>query len=326
MNRSVILALGLAALFAASLMIGPRGMAGWADLAALFLAEPPTDAGAIVVRDLRLPRGLAALLAGGALGAAGVVIQTLSRNPLADPGLLGVNSGAAFAIVAAIVIFGPLAPQDRVVPAIAGASAAAALIWLRAGRAPAPMTLILAGVALSALLGAGVRTLILIDQTALDGFRRWTVGSVAQPEPGALWIAALLAALAGGLTALSVRRLDALALGEDTARALGVSMAATKTLALATTALLSAAAVLVAGPLLFVGLIAPHIARRVAGAASTGALAVHAMLCGAGLVLLADMIGRSLFRGLVVEAGLGIVIVGGPMLILLVRRDARDRS
>lgn len=309
----------------AALLYGARGLADPRSLAALFGAAGPGSVDAIVLTGLRLPRLVAALVAGGALGIAGAVIQALSRNPLADPGLLGVNSGAGFAIVLTVWALGPQPPAWLVLPGLIGATLAVSLVWILANRLAHPMTLILGGVAITAVLGAGTRALILSDSLALDGFRHWAVGSVANVEAAAILVSGLIAALGLALALLSARNLDALALGEDMARALGASLNATRTLALAATALLSTAAVVVAGPLVFVGLIAPHIAR-LCGAQSTLGLLLHAGICGAGLVIAADLAGRSLFPGIVIQAGLGVALLGGPLLIWLVRQDARDTA
>lgn len=323
MTRTWVLYPAVLFLCLAALLYGARGPLDPRSLTALFDVAQADRVDVIVLTQLRLPRLLAALLAGGALGSAGAVLQSLSRNPLADPGILGVNAGAAFAIVLTIWMLGPQPSAWLSVPALVGAGAAALVVWTLAMRIAHPMTLILGGVAITAVLGAGVRALVLSDRAALDGFRQWAVGSVALVEPSTLLVAALLTGLGLALALLAARNLDALALGEDMARALGASLTATRALSLAAVALLSAAAVVVAGPLVFVGLIAPHIARFL-GVQSTVGLIVHAGLCGAGLVIAADLLGRSLFPGVVIQAGLGVALLGGPVLIWLVRRETRD--
>ncbi|MEM1431945.1 MAG: iron ABC transporter permease [Pseudomonadota bacterium] len=323
MSRGLVWAPAFLLLCLGALLYGARGAADLRDLTALFGGPLPGDADAIVLVQLRLPRLLAALVAGGALGAAGAIIQTLSRNPLADPGLLGVNSGAAFAIVLTFWAFGPQPPAALALPGLLGASLAAGFVWILAMRVSHPMTLILGGVALTAVLGAGVRALILADSVALDGFRQWAVGSVAVVEAPTLALASAIGAAGLCLALLSARSLDALSLGDDMARALGASLIGTRAAALAATALLSTAAVLVAGPLMFIGLVAPHIARMTGAQSSLGLLGASCAW-GASLVIAADLIGRSLFPGVVIQAGLGVALVGGPLLIWLVCRDVRD--
>lgn len=312
---------GVGILFLGSLLLGARPGVGLSDLAALIYPPDPQDAPGIVLREMRLPRSCAALLAGAALGAAGAVIQTLSRNPLADPGLLGVNAGAAFGIALTVWLGGPLSAGQLIVPALIGAGLASAVIWALGAAMRNPLTLILGGAALTAMLGAALHGVMLIDNGALDALRYWSVGSVDAVPPGSLGPAALLALVGAGLAMAAARRLDAMSLGEDVAQALGTSLGLTRALALGATAVLSAAAVLVAGPLAFVGLVAPHVARM-AGASGTGTLCVLSAAGGGALVLLADIAGRVILPGLVIEAGLGVTLIGGPVLIWLVRRHA----
>lgn len=320
MSRALCLVGALGMLCMASLLFGARPGIGPGDLAALVHPPAADDAAGIVVRELRLPRTLAALLAGAALGMAGTLIQTMTRNPLADPGLLGINAGAAVAIVLTVWIGGSIPAVALAVPAMAGAFAAALLVWAVAQVAGGHMVLILAGAAVTAVLTGILRGIILVDSYALDAFRFWAVGAV----DGATFAdlrAAALPAVAGLVLAMFVaRRLDALGLGDDVAKGLGVGIGAARLTAIAATALLSAASVVVAGPLVFVGLVAPHLARM-AGAEGTSSVMWTAALLGAALVLAADIAGRVVLPGLVIEAGLGVTLIGGPFLIWLVRRD-----
>jgi ABC-type Fe3+-siderophore transport system permease subunit len=318
------LAAGLVLLVMASLLLGARPGFVPGDLLLLLDASDPGNAKAIILHDMRLPRTLAALMAGASLGVAGAVIQTLSRNPLADPGLLGVNAGAALAIVLTVTLTGPLPEAALVLPALAGATLAASLVWMLGAASASPLTLILGGAALTAILGSALRALILIDGQALDVWRFWVVGSVDATGWSALtW--ALLPAVAGAVLAVvGARRLDAMSLGDDMAQALGTRLGPTRRLALATVALLATAAVLVAGPLVFVGLVAPHMARML-GADGTLRLFGASALCGGGLVLAADIVGRVAFRGLAVEAGLGVTLIGGCVLVALIRQQARPQ-
>lgn len=315
---------GLGLLVVASLLLGARPGFVPGDLLLLLHTPDPDNAKAIVLHHMRLPRTLAALLAGASLGVAGAVIQTLSRNPLADPGLLGVNAGAALAIVLTVTLAGPLPESALVLPALAGAGLASGLVWTLGTASTGPLTLILGGAALTAMLGAALRALILIEGQALDAWRFWVVGSVDAAGWPALTWATIPAAFGAVLAVAGARRLDAMALGDDMAQALGTQLRPTRMLALASVALLATAAVLVAGPLVFVGLVAPHVARLL-GVADTLALIGTSALCGGGLVLLADIAGRIAFRGMAVEAGLGVTLIGGCVLVGLVRRQARPR-
>ncbi len=315
----------LLVLAVASLLLGARGVFSPLELGAIIVPPAAEDAAGIVLRDMRLPRTLAAMLAGGALGLAGALIQTLTRNPLADPGLLGINAGAALAIVLSVWLGGPASGTTLVVAALGGAFAAAVAVVAIGATAPGTLTLILAGAAVTAVLGGLTRGIILVDSYALDAFRHWAVGAV----DGTRWsdLPPALPPVAAGcaLAALVARRLDALALGDDAARSLGIGVGATHSATLAAVALLSAAAVLVAGPLAFVGLVAPHVARMT-GVDGMGRLAFRATLLGAILVVAADIAGRLILPGTVIEAGLGVTLIGGPFLIWLVRRDARPAA
>ncbi len=323
MIRTLLTALLLALLCAASLLFGARPDVGFGDLAGLWSVPASDDAAGIVVREMRLPRTLAALIAGAALGAAGALIQTLTRNPLADPGLLGVNAGAALGIVASVWIAGPLSHDLLVAPAMAGAFAALLIVWSIGAASRSPLTLILAGAAVTALLSALLRALLLLDSQALDAYRDWSVGALDGTNLATVQAASLMA-LAGFSFALpAARRLDSLALGEDLAGALGTNLAIARALTLGAIGILAAAAVLAAGPLAFVGLVAPHLARALALQSGLSLLAFSACF-GAALVLVADIAGRVVMPGLVIEAGLGVTLIGGGFLIWLVRQQARN--
>ncbi len=313
----------LALLCLASLMLGARSGIDLADLAALFAAPEPSNAEAIVVRELRLPRTLGAVIAGGALGMAGALIQTLTRNPLTDPGLLGVNAGAALGIVTTVWIAGPLAQSALIAPALAGAFAALGIVWTIGASSRSPLTLILAGTALTALLSAILRGMILSDRATLDVYRDWLVGVLDRADGTTVAIGFALAAIGTAFAIPASRRLDTLALGSDLASALGTNLVAARFLTLSAIGILATAAVLVSGPLLFVGLVAPHLARA-QGLQTTPALMVGSGAIGAILLLIADIAGRIIAPGLVIEAGLGVTLIGGVFLIWIVRREGRN--
>lgn len=329
MTQSRILAtaaagiLALAALCLASLLLGARSGIGIVDLASLVTPPAAEDAAGIVVREMRLPRTLGALIAGSALGIAGALLQTLTRNPLADPGLLGVNSGAALAIVTTVWLVGPVPPAALIVPTLLGAFLALAVVWSVGASSRSPLTLILAGAALTAFLAAVLRGLILLDPFALDTFRSWSVGVLDRTGFEALGVALPVAAIGITLAVPAALKLDTLALGDDLASALGVNLAAARGLTLAAVGVLSTAAVLVAGPLTFVGLVAPHLARALAAQSALGLMALSGSF-GAALVLVADIAGRIIVPGVALEAGLGVALIGGGFLIWLVRREARN--
>ena len=319
---SVLMGL-LALLCLASLLFGARAGITFGDLSALFGPPVSTDASAIIVRELRLPRTLAALIAGSALGVAGALIQTLTRNPLAEPGLLGVNAGAALGIVGTVWVLGPVSQTKLIVPALAGAFTALLITWTIGASSRAPLTLILAGAALTALLSAVLRGMILLDAHVLNTYRDWAVGVLDQAESTGLQIAALLSLTGYAAAIPAARRLDTLALGDDLAGALGTHLLTARLLTLGAIGILATAAVLVAGPLVFVGLVAPHMARAL-GVQSAITLMLFSAAIGSILVLGADIAGRVIAPGFVIEAGLGVTLIGGVFLIAVVRREAAN--
>lgn len=276
----------------------------------------------IVVRSLRAPRTVLGIGVGIALGLAGALMQGHTRNPLADPGLLGVEAGAAFFVVVGIYALGVTSLFGYVWFAFAGAFAASVLVFVLGslGRGgPTPVTLALAGVAVSALLGALTSALLLADRQTLDAFRFWAVGSLAGRDADiATQVAPFL--LAGLLLAmLNAPGLNLLALGEDVARALGQRVAVTRWTGLVAITLLAGAAVAACGPIGFVGLVVPHVARALTGPDHRWLLPA-AGLAGAVLVLAADVIGRVVVRPGELQVGIVLALVGAPFFIALVRR------
>jgi iron complex transport system permease protein len=278
----------------------------------------------VVVADLRLPRTLFGLVVGAALGLAGALMQGHTRNPLADPGLLGVNAGAGFAVVVAIYLLGITSPAGYVWFALAGALAAGTLVFAvgSAGRGgPTPVTLALAGAAVTALLVALTSAVILVDVDTLDAYRFWVVGSLAGRDLQVLaqmqWLLA-----AGALLALfSAPALNALALGDDVARSLGFSVGRTRLLGLLAMTLLAGTATALCGPIAFLGLVVPHVVRAVTGPDYRWLLPCAA-LAGAALLVLADVVGRVLVRPAELQVGIVLALIGGPFFIALVRRRA----
>lgn len=286
-----------------------------------FAAQYTPDEFTAIIANLRIPRTVLALLAGGSLGAAGAIIQGHTRNTLADPGLLGVNAGAAVAVVSSVYFGWSASTSNVTIPAVVGAAIAAALVFILSSRgegASNPLTLILAGTAISALLHAFVNALVLSDDDSLDAMRQWATGSVAgRPlEVAYTVIPAILIGLL--LAALHAGALTMLGMGETTAASLGVNVRRTRMIGLLATALLGGAAVAAAGPVAFVGLAAPHVARMLWGVDYRKVIP-GAILIGAGVALWADILGRIIVQG---ELAMGIVlgIVGVPLFIALVKK------
>ncbi|WP_141277118.1 FecCD family ABC transporter permease [Pseudonocardia hydrocarbonoxydans] len=276
----------------------------------------------IVVGALRIPRTVLGLVAGAALGLAGALIQGHTRNPLADPGLLGVNAGAAFLVVVGIYVFGVTDPLGYVWLAFAGAAAASVAVFVlgSVGRAGAtPVTLALAGSAVSALLAALTSAVVLIDVATLDAYRFWAVGSLAGRD-GAVLTNVVWFLVAGALIALaSAPALNALSLGDDVARSLGHSVRRTRVLGIVAITLLAGGATAACGPIAFVGLVVPHIVRTFTGPDYRWLLPASA-LSGAVLLLVGDVLGRVLVRPGELQVGIVLALVGAPFFIYLVRR------
>jgi iron complex transport system permease protein len=317
----LIAVLLLALAVAGSLTIGSRAIPLGTVLDALLRPDLGlTDH--TVVLDLRVPRTVIGLLAGLALGLAGALMQGITRNPLADPGLLGVNAGASLFVVAGIAWFGVTSALGYVWFAFAGAFAAAVIVYVigSLGREGAtPVKLALAGTALTASFTSLITIVLLSDPGAFDRYRFWQAGSlVARSLDSAVQLAPFIAAGAV-LCLLAGRMLNALALGDDLARGLGQNLVAARVICAVAVVLLCGSATAMAGPIVFVGLAVPHIARRFTGPDYRWILLYSAML-GPVLLLAADVLGRLLGGAGEIEAGLVVAFLGAPMLIALVRR------
>ncbi|MEI5099795.1 iron chelate uptake ABC transporter family permease subunit [Streptomyces sp. PmtG] len=274
-----------------------------------------------VVVGERLSRTLLGVLAGIALGLSGAVLQALTRNPLADPGLLGINMGASAAVVTAISFFGVTSLTGYVWFAFAGAAVVGALVYLLGGtRNATPVRLALAGTALSAALTGYLQAVMITDNAALDKMRFWTVGSLASAKMDTIEQVAPFLAV-GTLLALGLARpLNALAMGDDTARALGAHLTRTRALSMAAATLLCGAATAACGPIMFVGLMVPHVVRSLTGPDLRWILPYSAILSPV-LLLGADVLGRVVSRPAELQVGIVTAAIGAPVFIFLVRRQ-----
>lgn len=301
-----------------SLMVGARALAVGTVLDGVFYRDIANPDHA-VVWDGRIPRTALGLLAGIAMGAAGALTQGLTRNPLAEPGILGINAGAAFCVVIAVGVLHIDSLMVYIWFAFAGAIVAAVGVFLIGrGKTVDPVRLVLAGVALSAVLEGIGQALALLNPQAFDRLRNWNVGSIdiRSLEPTYGISVFILAGLVLGL--LCCRRLNALAMGDDVAASLGTRVRTTRVLAVAATTLLAGAVAATAGVIVFLGLMVPHMARRICGPDYRWVLAYSALL-GALILLLADIIGRVIVPG-ELAAGIVLAFVGAPLLIALARR------
>lgn len=304
-----------------SLAYGARPM-GLGDAVDAVLAYDPTSQDHLVVRSLRVPRTLIGLVVGAALGVAGAIMQGLTRNPLADPGILGVNAGAAVAVVLAIQLLGVASAAGYMAFAMVGALAASVLVYGlgSTGRGGAtPARLALAGAATAAMLTSVTSAVILSDQTTLEAFRFWIVGSIAGRDTSLLLPLLPFILLGAAIAAGMGRTLNALSMGEDVATSLGQRVGRARLLGAVAVMLLVGAAVSLAGPIGFVGLVIPHVARALTGPDYRWVLA-YSLLLAPILLLGADVLGRLLVRPGELQVGIITALIGAPFFVLLVRR------
>jgi len=281
----------------------------------------PTDPDHAIVWQSRLPRTVLSILVGLALGLSGALMQAVTRNPLAEPGLFAVNAGAATAVVLAITFVGLTSIQGYVWFAFAGAAAAAVAVYLigSSHRSQAgPVRLALAGAALTMVLGAVTDVMLLSNETAFNQFRFWVVGSTQGRSLGTAAVIAPFVVVATLAALLLVRPLNALALGDETARSLGANPATVRAAAALAAVVLAGAATAAVGPISFVGLAAPHIVRLIVGGDQRLLIPAVALL-GPGFMLLADILGRWLLAPAELQTGIMTAVLGGPGFIALVR-------
>ena len=310
----------LALVMLASVAFGSR-VVGWADITAAFGGADETLDQAAVVK--RMPRTVLAALVGAALALSGTVMQGVTRNPLADPGILGVNMGAMLAIAVAMVTIGLSTATEYIWVAIAGAAISTLFVYgvgsLGRGGAT-PLKIALAGAATSAALASLVVAVVLPRGDIAENFQSWQVGGVG----GAAWesIVQVLPFLAGGLIVclLCARSLNSLALGDELAAGLGERVLLVRTIAALGSVVLCGAATAVAGPIAFVGLIVPHMCRLLVGLDHRWLLP-FVTLAGAALLTAADVLGRIVNRPDEIEAGIITALIGAPFFIYIVRRQ-----
>ncbi|KVK60148.1 ABC transporter permease [Agrobacterium sp. TS43] len=310
----------LSLLCALSVAIGTRDVS-FADIVGGLSGRVETVAEAAVA--VRLPRTLLALLSGAALGLAGAIMQGVTRNPLADPGILGVNMGASLAVVIGIVWFGIASAQAFIMVAIAGAGVSAVFVYVvgSLGRGGAtPLKLALAGAATSVAFSSLVIAVVLPRSDIAGGIRSWQIGGVG----GATFerIETVLPFLATGfiVSLLSARKLNSLALGDELAAGLGENVAVARAVASCGAILLCGAATAICGPIGFVGLVVPHLCRLLVGVDNRWLLPFSA-LGGACLLLAGDIVGRIVARPSELDVGIVTALVGAPFFIWIVRRQ-----
>lgn len=303
---------------------------GAADIEPRVVAESvthfdDTNTQHLVIRSLRMPRAITAALVGAALAAAGAIMQGLTRNPLADSGLLGIEAGAALAVMVAVLFLNVHSLSGFAIFAFVGAGASGALVYAigSLGRGgPTPIKLTIAGAALATLLGSLTSLLAILHPLGYDQVRFWMAGSVAGREMELILQAAVYILLGLGLAILIGRQITTLSLGEDLARGLGLNVLWVKLLAALAVVVLAGTSVALAGPMGFVGLVAPHAVRFFVGLDYRWIIP-YAALLGAIFMVLADVVGRVVLRPMELPVGLMTAAIGGPIFIYLVRAKVK---
>ncbi|MEV3993134.1 iron chelate uptake ABC transporter family permease subunit [Streptomyces sp. NPDC049837] len=274
----------------------------------------------VLIQDLRMPRTVLGVIVGVALGLSGAVMQALTRNPLAEPGLLGVNAGASAAVVTAISFLGVTSLTGYVWFAFLGAAVVSVVVYALGGsRSATPVRLALAGTAATAALYGYVNAVQLLDSAALDRLRFWTVGSLANADMATVRSVAPFIGVGVVLALLIARPLNAMEMGDDTARALGAHLNRTRALGMVSVTLLCGAATAACGPIVFIGLMVPYLVRALTGPDMRWILPYAAVLSPV-LLLGSDVLGRVVARPSELQVGIVTALVGGPVFIHLVRR------
>ncbi len=285
------------------------------------LWEPDGSSQALIIHDLRIPRTLLGLGVGMALGLSGALMQALTLNPLAEPGLLGVNLGASTGVVIAIAYLGVGSITGYIWFAFAGAALTSAAVFVLGGtgRQPTPERQVLAGIAIAAVLGAFVWGVLVMKRDAFDRYRHWDIGSIAERDAGTLpQVAPFL--VVGIILALALARpLNAMALGDESAAAMGARPGRTRALGFVAVTLLCGAATAAAGPIWFLGLAVPHAARLITGPDQRWVL-TYSLLLAPSILLAADVVGRLVVAPSELQVGIVTAFLGAPVFLALCRR------
>ncbi|MFD6468661.1 FecCD family ABC transporter permease [Streptomyces goshikiensis] len=321
--RGAGLLVALAALILISLLsvwLGTRDIPFTSTWSVLW--NPDGSQTSVIIHSYRIPRTVLGLLVGIALGLSGALMQALTRNPLADPGLLGVSLGASTGVVVAIAFLGVGSALGYVWFAFTGAALASVAVYLlgSAGRKLAtPDRLVVAGAAVTAVLYAFNSAVLLLDPRAFNQFRFWTVGALAGRRMDVVWVIAPFVVTGLVLALLLAPSLNALAMGEQLGRALGVNIGRTRVLGVVSVMLLCGAATAAAGPIGFVGLVVPHVARFVVGPDQRWVMA-YSILLAPVLLIGSDVLGRVLGAPGEVQVGIVTAFIGAPLFLVLCRR------
>ncbi|MGB4778958.1 FecCD family ABC transporter permease [Microbacterium sp.] len=317
----LIVAVGvLLALLVLSVMIGSTTISPSTVWDALF--HPSVDIDQFAIRDYRLPRTMIGLVVGIALGMSGALIQALTRNPLADPGILGVHAGASFAVTVAVGVLGIRDIRGFMWFAFVGALIVTLMVLALGStrRGQAPVVMVLAGISIGAVLGGAREALQLSDPDAFDAMRSWNAGSIAGRALDLVWPILPFFVIALVLAFIASASLNAMALGDELAVAQGVRLVRTRLLAILAVTLLAGGATAIVGPIGFVGLMVPHVARWIVGPHQRW-IFVYSVLIAPSLLLASDILGRFVISPGELPVGIVTAFVGAPVLIALVRRQ-----
>ena len=323
-----VLAIVILAAIVASLLIGANPISPsliWEGLFHRYItegtpAEPALNEAAWIVQTERIPRTILALTVGGSLGVAGALMQGHTRNPIADPGLLGITQGAALAIVIAIFVGGITSPLGYVWFAFIGAAIASVVVFGLSsigGAAASPMTLILAGTGVSFFLNAMTSAVALSDNQSLNVLRFWNAGAVANRGYEVIAVTAPFLLVGLIVAFMNAPALNLLNLGDDVARGLGQNVNAARAVGIVAVTLLAGAGTAACGSIAFLGLVTPHVARYITGPDHRWLLPYSA-LTGGLVLLIADIVGRVVARPGELEAGIVVALVGAPCFVFLV--------
>lgn len=316
----LILLIALVLLSLVAINVGSAGYSIPQILSALFSSEKSTVK--IVVVNLRLPRLILALLIGASLSASGAILQSVMRNPLADPGTIGVSAGAGTAATTILLLFPHL---TNAVPifAFGGAALACFLIYTMAWKGGVdPTRIILSGVAINSVLGAYNSLLQMLHSDSLEGVLAFMNGSLSGRSWSQVRVLTIYAGIGLALAFLCIKGANTLQLGDEMAKSLGVNVSVTRVLLSAVSAFLAASTVSVAGMIGFVGLVVPHISRLLVGSDYKEMLPTS-MLLGAVVLLAADTVGRTIVPGMEIPVGIVMSVTGGPFFLYMLRKRGR---
>ncbi|ODG90462.1 ABC transporter permease [Gottfriedia luciferensis] len=317
----IVALLLLVAVVFLSLMIGAKSIPFGVVWDALF--SPNNSYDHTIIHNSRIPRTLIALIVGPAFGLAGALIQVLTRNPLADPGILGVNAGAAFAVAIGVGVFSVTSMSAYMWFALTGALIATIAVYVISGgagkKAPTPVQITLAGVALGATLSGITTSLTLINSKAFARMLNWSVGTLARRSLDDLWLVLPILIVGALLAFVITPALNAIAFGDDRASSLGVNVGVTRAVGLIAITLLAGGATAIAGPIGFIGLMVPHCVRWFVGPDQFW-IFLYSIVAAPIILILSDIIGRVVLLPSEVPVGIITGLVGAPILLILVRR------